>query len=103
MAGETEAVVFFFGGGIPDHAVRLAGFLESGFRLLISGMVVGVVVLGELSKGRLDLDRRRVLLDAQHLVIVFHWRRTITFLRVLSPHHPDVLRSFRLPGTRTGL
>ena len=72
MPAEAKPVVFLLRRGVPDDPVGLAGFLETGFRPLVAGMVIGMVLLGQFSKRSLDVGRRRVLLDTQDLVINSH-------------------------------
>ena len=56
--------------GVTQHLVGLVDLLELGLGLLVAGIQVGVVLLGQLAVGLLDLIIRGGAVYAQHLVVI---------------------------------
>ena len=56
--------------GVAQHLVGLVDLLEPGLGLLVAGIQVGVVLLGQLAVGLLDLIVRGGAVYAQHLVVI---------------------------------
>ena len=77
-AGEPEAaaehaprvVVLLALHRVRQHGVRLGDLLESTLRILVVGVLVGVVLPRQLAEGLLDLLRLGVLGDAEDLVVI---------------------------------
>ena len=56
--------------GVAQHLVGLVDLLELGLGLLVAGIQVWVVLLGQLAVGLLDLIVRGGAVYAQHLVVI---------------------------------
>ena len=69
-AGMAEAVV---GGAllrVAEHRVGFVDFLETARRLFAAVVAVGMVLHGELAKGRVQIWLAATAVDAKHLVII---------------------------------
>ena len=55
---------------VGEHVVRGVGLLEPFLGLAVAGVRIGVVLLGQLPVGALDVALGRVRRDAEHLVVV---------------------------------
>ena len=65
-----RAVVVLALVGVAEDVVRLRDLLEALLGLRVARVLVGVVLARELAVRLLDLVRRRLAVDAEHLVVV---------------------------------
>src|SRR5205814_8233218 len=69
-AGVAEAIVHAPLLAVREHRVRLGGFLERLFGLLVARIAIGMVFQRQLAIRALDLLLRRLPIDSQALVLV---------------------------------
>ena len=76
--GKAELVVALAFFGVGEHVVGFVDLLELFLGHFIAGVEVGVVFLGELAVGALDLGVAGIFADAQHLVVISFFCHRIT-------------------------